>query len=81
MKTNLTKSVRPADRLEIAHCTAAGVTVRDRRETRFISFTGRNVPDGKTWSPRAESFADREFTEGRNGRGLTSAVLPADFTL
>jgi hypothetical protein len=90
MKTNLIKSQRPGDRLEVAHASAAGVLIRDRRETQFIPFhrnathrspSPRFASEAKWGEGRGEVFPDRQFPEARRGRPLTLSVLPPEFKL
>ena len=78
MKINLTRSTSPRDRLESAHCTRAGVTLRDRHGATFISFDGQRTrtETGGHERPR-EAFADRQFTEGRQGKPLTTSLADA----
>ena len=76
MKSALTRSSRPNDRLETAHATGDGVTLRDRRGSTFISF---HRLTGVAHQLAGENLRRAPVTT--TAASLTPIVFPTGFAL
>jgi len=71
MKSDLTRSSRSTDRLDTAHATGDGVTLRNRRGSTFISF--------HRLTGVAHQLAGENLRRAQASVGLTTSVLPANY--